>query len=293
MKKFANSKLALQTLAATIVTLLSVAGIVRAATTIGTNVNTEGTLTVTGASALNGNVTLGDTVADIITANGYLTQARIGTGSTFGHISTVGADELGVEGEMEVDGTAWFDGSLRASSTLMVTGAATLHNTLAVTGITTLTGALNFGTASSTAGGTALLKVPTINSDTGAISFGNENLTTTGAINFATASSTGLANLDSAAIGNGTTVDQFLFGTCTVNFGSITASSTAVTTCSATGVTTGHKVFLTPVLTDNQIIFTSASSTANNVIQVAAYNTGATVGAIDPASATWAWMAIK
>lgn len=127
-----------------IVSFLFVAIYVYSATTISTSIDTGGALTVTGASTLTGavwatstlqvtgavttygSVTLGDAVDDVITATGYFTQARIGTGSTFGHIGTVGADELGVEGDIEIDGTTWFDGILQASSTALFGGAVTI-----------------------------------------------------------------------------------------------------------------------------------------------------------------------
>ncbi|OGG58621.1 hypothetical protein A2765_02770 [Candidatus Kaiserbacteria bacterium RIFCSPHIGHO2_01_FULL_56_24] len=92
---------------AVIVSVFAVVGLVQAATTISTNISTDG------------NTTLGDAVADSVTANAYFTQLRIGTGSTFGHIGTVGADELGVEGDIEIDGTAYFDG-LASTSALKV-----------------------------------------------------------------------------------------------------------------------------------------------------------------------------
>jgi hypothetical protein len=91
----------------------------------------------TGAATFYGNVTLGDGVGDVITATGYFTQARIGTGTTFGHVGAVGADELGVEGDVEIDGTAWFDGSLRASSTALITGAATFYDDVSISGTIT------------------------------------------------------------------------------------------------------------------------------------------------------------
>src|SRR3989344_3967520 len=93
---------------AVIVSVFAVVGLVQAATTISTNISTDG------------NTTLGDAVADSVTANAYFTQLRIGTGSTFGHIGTVGADELGVEGDIEIDGTAYFDGL--ASTTALKVG---------------------------------------------------------------------------------------------------------------------------------------------------------------------------
>ena len=95
------------------------------ATSIGNSV------TVTTDFTVNGNATLGDAVADSITANGYFTQVRIGTGSTFEDIGAVGADELGVEGAMEVDGVSYLDGGL-------ITAASSTHST----------GVLNVGSAS-------------------------------------------------------------------------------------------------------------------------------------------------
>ena len=126
------------------------------ATSVGTDVSVSGTLTVTGASTFNGAATLGDDVADAMTANGYFTQLRIGTGDTFDDIGTVGADELGVEGAMEVNGIAYLDagfigtgsstvtaafyigGNLGASSTLQATGAVRLFSTLRADDLTTL-----------------------------------------------------------------------------------------------------------------------------------------------------------
>lgn len=119
-----------------------VVGVVEGATTISTNISTGGTLDVTGASTFTGavnasstfmvtgavttwgSVTLGDAVADSVTANAYFTQMRIGTGSTFGGIGTVGADELGVEGAMEVDGISYLDGNVQFNGYATTTAAS-------------------------------------------------------------------------------------------------------------------------------------------------------------------------
>lgn len=95
------------------VSVFLIFAIAQAATTISTSITTEGDLQV------DGNSTIGSAVGDSVTANAYFTQLRIGTGSTFGHIGTVGADELGVEGDIEIDGTAYFDG-LASTSALKV-----------------------------------------------------------------------------------------------------------------------------------------------------------------------------
>ncbi len=104
----------------------------------------------------------------------------------------------------------------------------------------------------------------------------------------------GTASTTNLVVGGGNTFARMLFGTCSVNFPSIVASTTGMTTCSAAGVTTDFKVFVTPVFSSStEIIFKSASSTAANTIQVSAYNTGAITGTIDPGPDTWSWMAIR
>jgi hypothetical protein len=133
-----------------------------------------------------------------------------------------------------------------------------------------------------------------------AIRIGSSGITTTfpGNAALATASSTGLVQLENASstranFGEGTTVNNLIFGTCTVTVGNVAASSTAISTCSATGVTSNHRVFVTPALTEANMIFKSASSSVNDIIQVAVYNNGHITGATDPADNVWSWMAIK
>ncbi len=84
------------------------------ATSIGTNVSVSGTLDATGNTTLS---------ADMTVASG----ASVGTGSTGTHFTVLADDSFLVEGQSEFDGIAWFDDSLRASSTLLVTGAITTY----------------------------------------------------------------------------------------------------------------------------------------------------------------------
>jgi hypothetical protein len=130
---------------------------VGAATTISTNISTDGTLTVTGASTLsgaltvsgasthNGDVTLGDAVTDSVTATAYFTQLRIGTGSTFGNIGTVGADELGVEGAVEIDGIAYLDGGAIAAASSTASAAFNVHGVLTASSTLLVGSAATFG----------------------------------------------------------------------------------------------------------------------------------------------------
>jgi len=121
MKILINNRTFLGVFFSVLVTVFAVA-VFTYATTIGSDVSVTGALTVTGATTLNGKATLGNAVGDVITATGYFTQMRIGTDSTFDDIGTVGADELGVEGAMEVDGISYLDGGA-------ITAASSTHST--------------------------------------------------------------------------------------------------------------------------------------------------------------------
>jgi hypothetical protein len=118
---------------------------VGAATTISTSITTDGALTV------NGNSTLGDAVGDSVTANAYFTQLRVGTGSTFANIGTVGADELGVEGAVEIDGVAWLTGGLVSAASSTASGAFNVHGVLQASSTALLGSTVNvYGTGTST-----------------------------------------------------------------------------------------------------------------------------------------------
>ena len=401
MKKLINSKLLLQVIVASMVATLATAGIVGAATTIGSNINTGGTLTATGATTIYGATSIGGalTATSTLAVTGVSTLTGnliLSTASSTGlvkvdslQLGTVAITPTGTELNY-VDGvtsaiqtqmnlksplasptftgtatfvnassTGWLKtatinsdtgaisfgdenltttGTL-ASGALTVTGATILSSTLDVTGITTLgnnvtvpaaysldtaaAGQLNIGTSTATAirigssgmtttvagaltvsGATTLSNNITVPAAYGLDTAGS------GALNIGTTTATSInigragvpaviANASStlANFGGGTTIGNIVFGTCTVTIGTVTASSTAVADCAATGVTTDHKVFVTPYITDPNIIFTSASSTGTNTIQVSVYNTGWVDGVPgtndDPANNTWSWMAIK
>ncbi|MBI4709079.1 MAG: hypothetical protein HY764_02670 [Candidatus Portnoybacteria bacterium] len=125
MKKFSESQWFLPIIAAALSMAFSIVGLTQA-TTIGTNIDTGGELTVSGvinatstlrldgAATFNGAVTLGDAYADTLTLTG-----RIGS-------------------------------AVYASSTLQATGAARLYSTLRIDGTTTFAGETSL-TATSTA----------------------------------------------------------------------------------------------------------------------------------------------
>ncbi|MFH0856419.1 MAG: hypothetical protein V1860_00795, partial [bacterium] len=107
------------------------------------------TLMVTGAANLYNDLTVNSGV-------------QIGASPSAGHITALADNSLIAAGQSEFDGTSWFDGSLRASSTLMVTGAVRLYNTLLVDGsfaassTAQITGAVNLYSTLNVAGNTTM-----------------------------------------------------------------------------------------------------------------------------------------
>ena len=211
--------------------------------------------------------------------------------------------------------------NITTAGTLAVTGTATfsgLVKTAADYGLdASSAGIMNIGTTTATTinigGSQALTKIlgnasTTMVSLSGSLWVGGNATTTASNGNFVTQGSVGVASSSPyVALGvtgtttssagmvigaTGSPINKLLVGTCTVTAGSITASSTLSVDCAATGVATGDKVFVTPYISDNGIVFVSASSTATNVIQVSLFNVGLT-GAVNPADNLWSWMAIR
>lgn len=100
------------------------------------------TITVTGTSTLNANVSLGDATADKISVNGRFNTSVIPDANTYALGATTGrwavfANTVDVSSTLDVLRTATF------SNTIAVVGSATLSNTLNVTGTTTISNTLN------------------------------------------------------------------------------------------------------------------------------------------------------
>ena len=175
-------------------------------------------------------------------------------------------------------------GSLTVSGTSALTGAVTLSSNITVPsgyGLDATSGALNLGTTTATSViiGSSSAKVG-IASTSPYVALG------------VTGTTTSSAGVVIGAIGS--PVTQMLFGTCSVNLPSINATSTVTANCTAAGVNTIDKVFVTPTSLPNYVVFTSASSTAADIIQVAAFNIGSSTGqTVDPAASTWSWMAVR
>ena len=126
---------------------LLLGGFAWAATTISSNIETAGTLSVTGLS------TLGAATSTSATSTAY-----IYVGSDFSEDANMNfsGGDLFVKDALNVGGVTYFDGALQATSTLLVTDAATFYSTVAVTGASTFTGAATLSSTLNVTGLTTL-----------------------------------------------------------------------------------------------------------------------------------------
>ena len=149
-----------------------VAATVSAATTISTNISTEGTLAVTGASTLTGAVSAASTLA----VTGAATLS-----STLGVTGLTSLSTASTTGAVSVAGALWVGGN----ATTTAAGAISTESSLTVSGATVLNGGLTMDTNKFTVADT-----------TGNTSIGG-TLGVTGLTSLTTASSTELVTLDS------------------------------------------------------------------------------------------------
>lgn len=133
------------------------------------------------------------------------------------------------------------------------------------------------------------------------------NITTYGSLGVGSATSTtgGIAaenaDITRMQVGTGSVISKMQFGTCSVNPPMLKAGTGTTTTCTATGITTSDKVWVTapglPMTNDlgastGNIVFVAASSTAADTIRIQIVNTS-TSTAVDAAAATWSWLGIR
>ncbi len=236
------------------------------ATTISTNINTGGTLLVSGGSTFQASSTVTSTLN--VGALGYLgassTAGFTGLSTNYGGLLSLASSTVG--------STLLVNDQFRASSTALFSSNL-------------------FGYASSTF--------------YGSLTVGGSATTSNQLLVSAPLYASGTAAFDNIVIGgSGNTqndkVNGLLHGTCTVNFGTVSTTTEAYTTCTATGVTTAHQVFITPTFQqpDQYVVLTSASSSAANTIGLTAIlasttPVGTTVPSVNPAAYTWSWMAIR
>ena len=155
MKKLINSKLLLQVIIASMVATLATAGIVGAATTIGSNINTGGTLTATGATTIYGATSIGGA----LTATSTL--AVSGT-TTLGDVASSTKAGVGMKlNGLTVYGTVTADSFVGALTGNASTATAATSATSATTATNLAGGAANQIAYQTGAGATSFLTAGT------------------------------------------------------------------------------------------------------------------------------------
>jgi len=228
---------------ATAISFFFVALTVYSATTITSNINTGGTLTVDGISTLTGNVNASGTLQ----VSG---AARFYDPVTF-------ESGIGASSTLTVTGSTTVSGAFNAGGASTIRGAVKLDDTLAVTGNVNASGTLQVS------GAARFYDPVTFESGIGASS----TLAVTGSTTIEGV--TNLTTLQVGATDAGTNITGMVAGTCVISEGKIvSASSTAVAECTATGVLANDKIFVmasssAPYHKDLRIL--GASSTANTI----------------------------
>ncbi|MBI2096207.1 MAG: hypothetical protein HYT43_01070 [Candidatus Taylorbacteria bacterium] len=266
-----------------------IAATVSAATTISTNIQTDGTLSVTG---------VGHFTDDI---NVYGGSINLGTGSASTTLTTLSETLLSLSDDLDIYGGELNLGSGSATTSLTSSGGRLGLASTSPWGFYSIEspGGATVGTANpifvvGDQGTTSPFLF--VSGNNGNVGLGSTSPTQVLSVTGTTTSSLGMRI---GATGSGIT--QLRFGTCTYNPGvAINASTTVSTNCTgATGAQTFDRVFVTPVELEAGLVLVAASSTADDVIQVSVFNTGWRNGgalngaSVTPTSRSWFWMAIR
>lgn len=245
------------------------------ATDIGTNITSSGRIQASTTVLATGNVIayrhtmLGTTSPANLDAIGF----QVGTSSYFAKYVGIGdATYLG-------DGILKVSGDIFGTSTIQATGNILGYSSL---GIGTSTPAQEISVAGDLYVSGGGLGVGTATSTTGGLEAENADFTR-------------------LQVGTGSVVSKMQFGTCSVNPPMLKAGTGSTTACTATGITTSDKVWVTapglPQTNDlgastGNIVFVAASSTAADTIRIQVLNTS-TSTAVDAPSETWSWMGLR
>lgn len=129
----------------TVSSVFLVALIVKATTTIGTNISTAGTLSVSGNATSSGFLVIGTTnptnnmaAGDLLIGNKATSSVALwlGAGGTANNVNLTGGD-LYVQNDSEIDGALYLTGVATLSSTLNVTGLSTFTTVTSTSATTT------------------------------------------------------------------------------------------------------------------------------------------------------------
>ena len=321
MTKFIKGHRFLAGFLSIIISVFLVSVVVYAATTIGTNVNTAGTVTMESASTTN-DFWLGNVIADDddylymdASSSQYMMWDDDPGQFAFsddlqidGNVSTTEAIIVGGEAGDD-DDIIYFDSREENLTWDNDPGQFTISDDLKVTGVTTSTLAFWVGTGGTVdnldmTGGDLYAQGDAeidgglwVNSatTTDSLAIGGY-ASSTGDINTqADLHVGGNADVDGTFdIGGGSTITKLTFGVCNIEATTITATSSAFADCTgATGVASADKVFVTATSSlPTNFAIQAASSTAADVISLRIFNHGYAEGT-DTGARSFYWMAVQ
>lgn len=253
-----------------IAVVIAGAGITQAATTISTNILTNGTLGATGVSTFGGTASTTISVAGVLTTPASATALFLGGASTT-QLTLLSGDTI----KNTTASTTVLSGSL-TSGLLTVSGATTLSSTVGVTGLATFLGGasttqftllsgdtIKNASASSTVISGALQTTGGFTGTTGTFS---STLGITGLATFlGGASTTQFTLLSGDTIKNASASSTALSGNLTVGGGTGSATLTVTNTASATSTVTAGCVVTTATssATSIRLMFNTQATTTS------------------------------
>ncbi len=310
MRKLLKAHQLLSGVLSVLISVFLVTVAVYAATTIGTNINTAGTVTMESASTTNdfwlGNVIADDDdylyfdasgteyimwddspgefdFSDDLNITGVTTSSLAfwaGAGGTVNNINMTGGD-LYVQNDAEIDGILW-------GNWATTTSATTTDYLYVGTDITELSG-WDFSGGDLIVSGDAHFAAKATSTTAFAVGAGTINTPDMAGGDLYVQ---GDAEVDgSLTLGGGSEISAAYFGSCTVDLAdTLAAGESSSTDCTATGVLASDTVFITPDWLEPGINFLAASGTTD-LIRVWVNN--ASTSAVTTAANTWRWMAIR
>ena len=266
--------------------VFAVATVVYGATTISTNIQTDGTLSVTGVSTFTG---VGHFINDLNVGGA---DFNLGTGSATTTLTSLSATLLAINADLDLYGGDLNLGTGSATSTLTSSGG-------------------KLGLASTSPWGLFSIEAAqgTVGANTPTFVVGDQGTSTpslyvsgnNGNVGIASSSpyvalgvvGTTTSSLGMRIGGTGSGITQLLTGSCTIDLPSIGAQANGVVNCSASGVIASTtRVWVTPAGLPTFVSFAGASSTADDIIQIGVFNSSSTA-AIDPSPQSWLWLGIR
>lgn len=166
-------------LVALAVALFSGSSLALAATTVSTNITTDGNLTVTGSAALNGNNTLGNAVSNTLTIRGTVSATMPDNGANTLQVLEGTNNYIGISTTNNAETVSFGNATTNPSYSFLGYGTVTISGTSTVTGNSNVTGTLTASGNATVSGTTTLNGIANIGDAGDAITLSGTTITLT------------------------------------------------------------------------------------------------------------------